>query len=211
MSAARRSSSRAPSRVARPARAPLAPSKPDVAALERFLQSLGVDSSRNQEYAVTAALLSELLAEYTSGLREERPMLRPLAYSGRPGEIVCVEGITVYGLCPHHLVPYLGEARVRYTPKEQVSGAGAMVRFVRDLARVPRLQEDLTQAIADGVHDFLEPAGVEVWMRARHLCMELRGSGSRARLVTEARRGDGLPPTASGEPGSARAPRHPAR
>lgn len=208
MSAARRSPSK-PARHARPG-APLAAAKPDVQALERFLQSLGVDASRNQEYAVTAALLAELLAEYTSGLREERPMLRPLAYNGRPDEIVSVEGIVVYGLCPHHLVPYLGEVRVRYTPDEQVSGAGAMVRFVRDLARVPRLQEELTQAIADGVHDFLEPAGVEVRMRARHLCMELRGSGSRARLVTVARRGQPLPSNGS-SPGSGSAPRRPAR
>jgi GTP cyclohydrolase I len=188
---------------------PAVAARPDVQALERYLQSLGVDSSRDPEYAVTAALLSELLVEYTSGLREERPMLRPLAYGGRPGEVVCVEGIVVYGLCPHHLVPYLGEARVRYVPNEQISGAGAMVRFVRDLARVPRLQEDLTQVIADGIHDFLEPVGVEVWVRARHLCMELRGSGSRARLVTEARRGHPLPPASAS--GSGPTPSHPAR
>jgi len=206
VSAARRSS-RAASRHARPT-APLAGARPDVPALERFLQSLGVDPSRNQEYAVTAALLAELLAEYTSGLREERPMLRPLAYNGRPHETVSVEGMVVYGLCPHHLVPYLAEVRVRYMPNEQVSGAGAMVRFVRDLARVPRLQEDLTQAIAGGVHDFLEPIGVEVWIRARHLCMELRGSGSRARLVTEARRGESLSAAPSG---SGSAPKRPAR
>ena len=206
MSAARRSAK--PARHTRPTE-PLTAAKPDVQALERFLQSLGVDTSRNQEYAVTAALLAELLAEYTSGLREEPPMLRPLAYNGRPNELVSVEGIVVYGLCPHHLVPYLGEVRVRYVPNEQVSGAGAMVRFVRDLARVPRLQEDLTQAIADGVHDFLEPVGVDVWMRARHLCMELRGSGSRARLVTEARRGELL--SNSTASGSGTSPKRPAR
>jgi GTP cyclohydrolase I len=225
VSAARRSSraTARPTRAARPSgeasgghgarpTSALAAAKPDVPALERFLQSLGVDGARNQEYAVTAALLAELLVEYTSGLREERPMLRPLPYNGRPDEIVSVEGIVVYGLCPHHLVPYLGEVRVRYMPSEQVSGAGAMVRYVRDLARVPRLQEDVTQAIADGVHDFLEPVGVEVWMRARHLCMELRGSGSRARLVTEARRGEPLPPLGSGRGlGIGPTPKRPAR
>lgn len=167
---------------------------PDVAALERFLQSLGIDSDRDPEYSVTAALLAELLAERTSGLREAPPILRPLAYDGAPGEIVSVEGFTIYGLCPHHLVPYIGKARVRYAPREQICGAGALVRFVRDLARVPRLQETLTKAIAEGVHQFLEPAGVEVRIEARHLCMELRGSGAGARLVTEARRGEQLPP-----------------
>lgn len=167
---------------------------PDVPALERFLRSLGVDSERDPEYSVTAALLAELLIEWTAGLREEAPILRPMAYDGAPGEVISVEGFTIYGLCPHHLVPYIGKARVRYAPRDQISGAGAIVRFVRELARVPRLQESLTRAIADAVHDFLEPAGVEVHVEARHLCMELRGSGSGARLVTEARRGELLPP-----------------
>jgi GTP cyclohydrolase IA len=166
---------------------------PDVPALERYLTSLGVDASRDPEYAVTAALLSELLAERTAGLREEPPILRPLVYEGRPGEVVGLDGISVHGLCPHHLVPYLGRVRVRYSPREQICGAGALVRYVRELARVPRLQESLTQAIADGIHQFLEPVGVEVWIKARHLCMELRGGGSYARLVTEARRGEPLP------------------
>src|SRR5262245_46229996 len=95
---------------------------PDVPALERFLRSLGVDADRDPEYSVTAALLAELLAERTAGLREDAPILRPLAYDGTPGEIVCVQGFSVYGLCPHHLVPYIGKARVRYAPREQISG-----------------------------------------------------------------------------------------
>jgi GTP cyclohydrolase I len=167
--------------------------RPDVPALDRFLRSIGVDSERDPEYTVTAALLAELLVEQTSGLREEPPMLRPMAYQGNPGETVALEGIAFHGLCPHHLVPYTGEARIRYSPREQICGAGALARLVRDLARVPRLQENLTQAIADAVHGFLEPHGVEVEVRARHLCIELRGPESRAHFVTEARRGSALP------------------
>lgn len=166
---------------------------PDVAALERFLRSIGIDPDRDPEYTVTAELLAELLVEQTSGLRAELPMLRPLPYEGNPGETVALEGIALHGLCPHHLVPYTGEARIRYAPREQICGAGALARLVRDLARVPRLQEDLTQAVADAVHRFLEPRGVEVEIRARHLCIELRGPESHAHFVTEARRGSALP------------------
>ena len=167
--------------------------RPDVQALDRFLRSIGVDADRDPEYTVTAALLAELLVEQTSGLREEPPMLRPMAYEASPGETVALEGIAFHGLCPHHLVPYTGEARIRFSPKEQICGAGALARLVRDLARVPRLQENLTQAIADAVQGFLEPHGVEVEVRARHLCIELRGPESRAHFVTEARRGRPLP------------------
>jgi GTP cyclohydrolase I len=167
---------------------------PDVAALERFLHSLGVDPERDPEYSVTAALLAELLTERTAGLREEPPVLRPLPYSGRAGETVAIEGIGFYGLCPHHLVPYIGQASVRFTPRGRICGAGALVRLVRQLAQVPRLQENLTQAVADVVERALEPHGVEVTVRARHLCMELKGSGASARLRTEARRGDPIVP-----------------
>jgi hypothetical protein len=128
-----------------PVPAAASPAKPDVVALERYLKSIGVDGDRDPEYSVTAALLSELLVERTSGLRDEAPMLRPITYKGKPGQVVSLEGFTVYGFCPHHLVPYIAEAGVRYVPREQVAGAGALVRFVRDLARVPMLQESLTQ------------------------------------------------------------------
>lgn len=170
---------------------------PDIPALERFLRSLGVDPDHDEEYSLTAPLLADLLFERTSGLREEPPTLRPLPYRSHPGETVAIEGIHVYGLCPHHLVPYFGKACVRFVPRNRLCGAGALVRAVRALANVPRLQEDLTQEIADLVERSLSPRGVYVHMAARHLCMELRGAEGRARLVTEARRGEA--PSASGD------------
>lgn len=170
------------------------PHGPDIPALQRFLLSLGLDPSRDPEYSITAPLLAELLAERTIGLRSEMPVLHPLPYHGHPGETVTMEGIVFYGLCPHHLMAFIGEASVRFLPRERLCGAGAMVRVVRDLATVPRLQENLTQAVADVVERDLSPRGVEVLIVARHLCMELRGCESRARLVTEAVRGEALPP-----------------
>ena len=163
---------------------------PDIAALTRFLHSLGVDTEHDEEYSLTAPLLAELMAERTAGLREEPPTLRPLPYRGRPGETVAIEAMYIYGLCPHHLVPYFGEVTVRFQPRQRLCGAGALVRAVRALATVPRLQEDLTQEIADMVERSLQPRGVYVHVSARHLCMELRGAEGRSQLVTEARRGD---------------------
>jgi GTP cyclohydrolase I len=166
---------------------------PDVAALEQFLTSIGVDADRDPEYGLTAALLSELLFERTAGLRAPEPNIAPLPYHGRSGEIVGMDSIHFYGLCPHHLVPYVGRASVRIIPAERVAGAGALARVVRDLALVPRLQESLTQALADTVERDLAPLGLSVRIVARHFCMELKGSGPGARLVTEARRGAPLP------------------
>ena len=88
---------------------------------------------------------------------------------------------------------YIGEASVRVAPLDRICGAGALVRAVRELALVPRLQEHLTQEIADLVERALTPRAIEIRVHARHLCMELKGSGASARLSTEAKRGEALP------------------
>ena len=163
---------------------------PDVAALEQFLRSIGIDPRLDPEYMKSAELAAAFLAERTAGLREEIRPLQTARYRGHPGETVAVEEIPVYGLCPHHLVPYFGEAQVRYAPRSKVAGPSSIAHLVRDLARIPRIQENLTQAIADHLERALEPARVEVIVRARHLCAEMRGVEQRVQFVTEARRAE---------------------
>lgn len=161
----------------------------DVASLAAFLKSLGIDSRRDPEYTVTAQLAADFLAERTAALRREPAPIRPSRYRGNPGETVRLERIPVYGMCPHHLVPYFGSVAVKFSPSDRICGIGAITRLVRDLSCVPRLQESFTQALADAIERDLEPASVEVTVRARHLCLEMRGVEQKALFVTEARRG----------------------
>ena len=92
-------------------------------------------------------------------------------------------------MCPHHLVPYFGSADVSYVPSDRICGIGSIARLVRELSCVPRLQESLTQAVANAIERDLEPTSIEVVIRARHLCLEMRGVEQRALFVTEAKRG----------------------
>jgi GTP cyclohydrolase I len=164
------------------------PQGPDVQAFDRFLRSLGLDPARDPEYAETAERAAGFFAERTAGLREPLRPIETMRHRGRDGETIALEEIPVYGLCPHHLTPYFGFATVRYVPAALACGAGSLARVVRDLARVPRIQEILTQAIADHVERALRPKSLVVVVRARHLCLEMRGVEQRAELVTEARR-----------------------
>jgi GTP cyclohydrolase IA len=165
------------------------PDGPDVAAFDRFIRSLGIDPARDPEYAETAERAAQFLADRTAGLRASPRPLQTIRHRGREGETVALEEIPIYGLCPHHLTPYFGTATVRYAPGALACGAGSLARLVRELALVPRIQENLTQAIADQVQRALDPRNVEVVVRARHFCLEMRGVEQRAELVTEARRG----------------------
>jgi GTP cyclohydrolase I len=170
-----------------------------VAAFTTFLRSLGIDPRRDPEYTVTAQLTADFLAERTAALRREPSPIRPSRYRGNSGETVRLERIPVYGMCPHHLVPYFGSVSVSYVPTDRICGIGAIARLVREISCVPRLQESLTQALADVIERDLEPASIEVVVRARHLCLEMRGVEQKAIFVTEARRRGTEPPKAKAE------------
>jgi len=174
--------------IAADAKSPPGAGPAAVAAFTTFLRSLGIDPRRDSEYTVTAQLTADFLAERTAALRREPSPIRPSRYKGSPGETVRLERIPVYGMCPHHLVPYFGSVSVSYVPTDRICGIGAIARLVREVSCAPRLQENLTQALADAIERDLEPASIEVVVRARHLCLEMRGVEQKALFVTEARR-----------------------
>jgi GTP cyclohydrolase I len=174
--------------IAADAKSPPGAGPASVAAFTTFLRSLGIDPRRDPEYTVTAQLTADFLAERTAALRREPSPIRPSRYRGSPGETVRLERIPVYGMCPHHLVPYFGSVSVSYVPTDRICGIGAIARLVREVSCAPRLQENLTQALADAIERDLEPASIEVVVRARHLCLEMRGVEQKALFVTEARR-----------------------
>jgi GTP cyclohydrolase I len=91
--------------------------------------------------------------------------------------MVMVRDIPLYGLCEHHLIPFVGKAHVAYIPNErgQITGLSKLARLVEGLARRPQLQERLTAQVADTLVSRLEPRGALVVIEAEHLCMSMRG------------------------------------
>jgi GTP cyclohydrolase I len=90
-------------------------------------------------------------------------------------EMVTMKDIQFYALCNHHLAPFFGVAHVAYIPGDKIVGLSKLARAVKELAKGLKVQEELTQNIADYLEDKLRPMGVAVVMEARHLCMEMRG------------------------------------
>jgi len=98
-------------------------------------------------------------------------------------EMIVCEPIDFYSLCPHHLLPVIGRAYVGYVPNGKCFGLSKMPRIVRLLASRPIIQEDLTEEIRKTMEKFLfeEPPkqdddwGVMVVLKAKHMCMLLRG------------------------------------
>lgn len=93
----------------------------------------------------------------------------------RVDEMIVVSGLPVYSHCEHHLAPFWGEAHIGYIPDGRIVGLSKFGRLVDCFARRLQVQERLTQQIADAIQEHLQPKGVGVILRCRHMCMESRG------------------------------------
>lgn len=121
--------------------------------------------------------------------------LDPGAELGEPipdtaGAVVALTGIPFHSVCPHHLLPYSGEAHVAYAPAGRIVGFGGIERLVAALSRRLILQEDLTRSIAEALAEHLAAAGAACAIEATHGCLVLQGREPRsARCHTRFARG----------------------
>jgi GTP cyclohydrolase IA len=92
-------------------------------------------------------------------------------------EMIMVRDIPLYGMCEHHVIPFVGRAYVAYIPNRdgRLTGLSKIARLVDLLSKKLQVQERLTTQIADALERALEPRGVFVMIEAEHLCMTMRG------------------------------------
>lgn len=117
------------------------------------------------------------LETMTSGYKQDPEALLKTFEDGAQNydEMVFVGSIPLYSLCEHHLVPFFGVAHVAYIPEKRIVGLSKIPRVVEAFSRQLQVQERLTVQIADAIDRALKPKGVGVVIRARHMCVEMRG------------------------------------
>lgn len=105
-------------------------------------------------------------------------------------ELVLLRDVPFYSLCEHHLLPFFGKAHVAYLPDKHIVGVSKLARLLHVHSRRLQNQERITMGVANDLMSYLEPLGAAVVIRARHLCMEMRGVQSWGQeMVTSALRG----------------------
>lgn len=105
-------------------------------------------------------------------------------------QMVIVKDMPIYSHCEHHLAPFFGTVTIAYIPNGKVVGLSKLKRVANIFARRLQVQERLTQQIADAIEEHLQPLGVGVLIKCRHMCMESRGIETQgAETITSALRG----------------------
>ena len=114
--------------------------------------------------------------ELLSG-EDYRQHLKTFPWNPQNGNTPVRVKMPIFSVCEHHLLPFLGDAEITYWPHDRVLGLSKLYRVVQALCRRPQLQERLTQQIAQALYQPpVNAQAVMVRIRARHLCVEMRGT-----------------------------------
>lgn len=157
----------------------------------RLLEYIGEDPKRGGLLETPARVL-KAWRFWTSGYGKDPVDVLKCFEDGADGvdEMVVVRNIPFYSQCEHHLAPFFGTATIAYIPQQKIVGLSKLSRLLDIFARRLQVQERLTNQVADALFDNLNPLGVGVLIRAKHLCMESRGVCQQGHeTVTSALRG----------------------
>ncbi|MEZ4385262.1 MAG: GTP cyclohydrolase I [Nannocystaceae bacterium] len=107
-----------------------------------------------------------------------------------PTDLVIVRKIPYHGLCPHHLLPYVGEATVAYLPAAKLLGFGRLGDLVTCFTRRLTLQERACNDVVDALMHHLDARGAGCVMRGRHTCLAIPDNKHATEVTTSSLRGE---------------------
>lgn len=99
--------------------------------------------------------------------------------------MVVAKDITVFSMCPHHLLPVEYHVCVGYIPNRngRVLGISKLTRLVEVLAKRPVLQETFTNEIVNCLTD-IGVYGSIALVEGQHMCMRMRGAKALNSTIT---------------------------
>lgn len=95
-----------------------------------------------------------------------------------------------FSMCEHHMLPFFGEYYFAYIPNKKIIGLSKIARLIDFYSARLQIQERLTNQVVDEVEKAINPKGIALVMKARHLCKEMRGIKKvNSEMVTSALKG----------------------
>lgn len=146
-------------------------------AAEFILEAVEGSTAARPGLEETPQRFAAAMRYYTKGYQEDPAEILKVFRDGAEEykEFLIVKDIPFYSLCEHHLAPFFGTVSIGYRPTGAIVGLSKLSRLVDVFARRLQVQERLTTQIAESLFQHLSPRSVAVMVRARHMCMEMRG------------------------------------
>ncbi len=164
------------------------PNQKKIAALVKsLLAELGEDPER-EGLKKTPERVAKSLTYLTRGYRQNvKAVVNGAYFTSGTNHMVILKNIELYSMCEHHMLPFFGSCAIGYISQGKVLGVSKLARIVDMYARRLQIQERLTEQIADAVMAEAKAEGVGVVIRAKHLCMMMRGvEKQNSEMVTSA-------------------------
>jgi len=152
------------------------PNEKRIARLVReLLVELGEDPDR-EGLKKTPVRVAKSLAYLTRGYRQNlKKVVHGAKFSSGTNHMVILKDIELYSMCEHHMLPFYGKCAIGYISNGKVLGVSKLARIVDMFARRLQIQERMTEEIANAVMAETGAEGVGVVIKAKHLCMMMRG------------------------------------
>ena len=143
--------------------------------VKQLLVELGEDPER-EGLKKTPERVAKSLAYLTRGYRQDiRKVVNGAKFTSGTNHMVILKDIELYSMCEHHMLPFYGKCAIGYISKGKVLGVSKLARIVDMFARRLQIQERMTEEIANAIMKEADAEGVGVVIKAKHLCMMMRG------------------------------------
>ena len=155
---------------------PKEPDQKKIAALvKKLLVELGEDPGR-EGLKKTPERVAKSMIFLTRGYRQNlKAVVNGAYFASDTNHMVILKDIELYSMCEHHMLPFYGKCAIGYISRGKVLGVSKLARIVDMFARRLQIQERMTEEIANAVMAEAGAEGVGVVIRAKHLCMMMRG------------------------------------
>lgn len=158
--------------------------------VQALILSIGDDPTREGLKDTPGRVVKSWKELYSGYKADPKAVLGTTFEAAGYDQVVICKDIEMYSTCEHHMIPFYGTVHIGYIPLQRVVGLSKLARLVEVFSRRLQIQEKLTQQIADTIQDVLNPKGVMVVVKAKHLCMCARGIGKQnSEMVTSALHG----------------------
>nr|VFK39930.1 MAG: GTP cyclohydrolase I [Candidatus Kentron sp. SD] len=163
--------------------------------VEDLLRSLIIDIEHDHNARNTASRIAKTyINETMKGRYHKAPYPVEFPNTRQLDEPYTLGPITVRSTCSHHFAPILGKIWIGVLPSTHgVIGISKFNRITDWIMSRPHIQEESVIMLADYIEKRIEPKGLAIMMRAKHLCMSWRGvKDDNTTMTSSVMRGDFL-------------------